>query len=248
MPAPAAMEAPALAERPLHDLEAMHDAATALVAAQTEMVADGASPLADVLGATGSSPAPLREWDHVPPGDACDEASGGQFYYHAHAAHERVPGEHGHFHLFLRPGAAALDPAPDTRYPHADPHAPASRIAHLVAISVDAHGRPFRLFTTNRWVCDETWYRAADVIGFLPHFDVTGAAAPARLARWLAAMVALFTPQIADLLHARDAAIAKAHAAGNGNVLEDRALQELSETRIDLGTQIAAVERALGLS
>lgn len=226
------------------DLEAMHDAAGTIVAAQTEMVRAGTTPVADVLRGA----APYREWDHYPEGDARDPRSGGQFYYHAHAAHERAPGEHGHFHLFLRPPLAGIGAEPDKRYAHADPHAPDARIGHLVAISMDAHGRPFRLFTTNRWVCDETWYPARTVAGFLPRFSVEGADAPPRLTRWLGAMVALFRPQIEDLLDTRDAAIAAAHAAGSTDVLEDRALQNTSETAIDLAAQIVAVERALGLT
>ena len=226
------------------DIEAMHDAAAALVAAQTEMVAAGSAPLADILGSTRK----FREWDHVPPGDARDPQSGGQVYYHAHAAHERAPGEHGHFHLFLRPPLAGTMPEPDARYPHADPHPPSDRIAHLVAISLDAHGVPFRLFTTNRWVCDETWYQAADVIALLPRFSVANAPTPPRLNRWLDAMTVLFRPQIEHLLHARDAAIAQAHANGNADVLEDRALHILSETPIALAPRIAAIERALGIS
>ena len=42
------------------------------------------------------------EWDHYPDGDVYDFETHGQYYYHAHPKEER-PGEHGHFHTFLRP-------------------------------------------------------------------------------------------------------------------------------------------------
>ncbi|HSR70967.1 MAG TPA: hypothetical protein VLL72_01180, partial [Kiloniellales bacterium] len=43
------------------------------------------------------------EWDHYPPGDVYDRESHAQYYYHAHPPEQRFPGEHGHFHTFLRP-------------------------------------------------------------------------------------------------------------------------------------------------
>ena len=42
------------------------------------------------------------EWNHYPDGDIYDSISHSQFYYHAHPPEER-PGEHGHFHTFIRP-------------------------------------------------------------------------------------------------------------------------------------------------
>ena len=43
-------------------------------------------------------------------------------------------------------------------------------VSHLVAIALDYAGEPIRLFTTNRWVTGETWYRADDVIKMLDCF------------------------------------------------------------------------------
>ncbi len=50
----------------------------------------------------------VEEWAHFPPGDVIDAFTQSQYYYHAHAAEERVAGEHGHFHTFVRP--KKLDP------------------------------------------------------------------------------------------------------------------------------------------
>ena len=53
------------------------------------------------------------EWDHYPEGDVYDFETHGQYYYHAHPKEER-PGEHGHFHTFLRPDGMppGIRPAP----------------------------------------------------------------------------------------------------------------------------------------
>ncbi len=116
----------------------------------------GKNPVTEVLGGADV----VEEWSHFPPGDVIDTSTQSQYYYHAHAAEERVAGEHGHFHTFVRP--QKLDPtlAPAALSTNAKPDDPASWVMHLVGISTDASGRLIRLFTTNRWVTDEAWYGA----------------------------------------------------------------------------------------
>ncbi|WP_224407570.1 hypothetical protein [Afifella sp. IM 167] len=240
------MTGPDLRSLPQHQLEAMHDAAARVLKCQARLTARNSSPVAEALKDAGK----FEEWGHYPPGDVEDATTGSLFYYHAHAADERAEGEHGHFHIFVRPPRLGLSPEPDARYEGADPHAPEARIAHLVALSMDAHGRPMRLFATNRWVSDETWYPGKTVAGLVSRFAVGKAGPSAELNAWLTAMVCLFQPQIAGLLEERDRVLAR--AAGSrpldaGTILEDRALQNLCETPIDLLVQIRAVEEALGI-
>src|SRR3546814_8384282 len=104
------------------------------------------------------------EWDHYPPGDVYDHETHGQYYYHAHAADQRFDGEHGHFHTFVRPKGMppGVRPAPLPGF--AAPADPNDALSHLVAIAMTPGGLPFRLFTVNRWVTGEVWYRAEDVI------------------------------------------------------------------------------------
>ena len=45
-------------------------------------------------------------------------------------------------------------------------------VSHLIAIAIDFRGEPIRLFTTNRWVTGETWYRAEDVTRMLDRFVI----------------------------------------------------------------------------
>jgi hypothetical protein len=184
------------------------------------------------------------QWDHYPKGDVFDPASHAQYYYHAHPEKDR-PAEHGHFHTFLRPGGMpkGVKPAPLADYvPPADPNA---ALSHLVGISMDAYGAPTSLFTTNRWVTDETWYRAEDVVRMLDFFAVDLAHPSWPVNRWIGALVALFRPQIEHLVKQRDAAIAAATRRSRGNVYENRALAILSAMAIDIDQQIAAIEAAL---
>ena len=46
---------------------------------------------------------PFYLLDHYPKGDVFDPDSHAQWYYHAHDRNDR-PGEHGHFHTFIRGG------------------------------------------------------------------------------------------------------------------------------------------------
>jgi hypothetical protein len=182
--------------------------------------------------------------DHYPKGDVYDAASHAQWYYHAHEKRDR-PDEHGHFHTFMRgrglPGVLNLSPEQQTKAEAND------LVCHLVAISMDRSGWPVKLFTTNRWVTGETWFKAADVIAMLDRFDVRLGRPSWIVNRWLSAMVILFRPQIAGLLHARDARIGAWRAAhpDTNDPLEDRRLEVTSELAIDVEAQLDAVTRRL---
>lgn len=159
------------------------------------------------------------EWTHYPRDDHVDAASGARFYYHAHPAGERAPGEHGHFHLFVpadgEPGA----------------------ISHLVGISLDAKGLPLRLFTTNRWVTGEAWRDAAILSAQLPQFALRARGPLAPVARWLEAMVHLYDDVVVALLHERDERLARDAAA-----LEDRSLHIVSQRTVSLPDRLGRIQ------
>jgi hypothetical protein len=202
----------------------------------------------------------IEPWRHYPAGDAYDGATHAQYFYHAHA-----PGacaEHGHFHTFLRARGmpAAVRPlvlpelaiAGNPAAPAANPSAPQAHEdgdpwSHLVAIAMDEAGRPIRLFTTNRWVTGETWYRAADVAAMLDRFALGKAGPSARLDVWVSAMIGLFKPQIAALVEARDEAVMgwRRSRRGKIHVFEDRRLEITSALDIDVEAQRRAVAGAL---
>lgn len=221
-------------------LDAMREGGRAVLAATAELARAGDNPVSALLAGQGA----FYEWDHYPKGDVYDPATGAQYYYHAHPAGER-PGEHGHFHAFLRPRGMppGIAPAPVPDRP--DGAAADAALCHLVAIGMDFDGRPAALFATNRWVTGETWYRAEDAIAMLDRFAVDRAPPSPAVNRWITGLVALFRPTIAGLLAARDDALAAWQAAHPGaNAYEARDLNVVAEAAISVADQIAAVEAA----
>lgn len=186
------------------------------------------------------------EWNHYPDGDVYDSETHAQFYYHAHPAAER-PGEHGHFHTFLRPGGMPSDIRPAPVSDFEPPEDTDDALSHIVAISMDRKGFPIKLFATNRWVTGEVWYTAADVCRLLYLFNIDHAQPSWPVNLWITNMLVLFRPQIKTLIHARDRAVAaweRSHP--DENVYEDRRLEVASEMAIDVDAQLRAVEQALG--
>ena len=198
----------------------MHDAGQAaadVLAVQWHYASQGRS----LAGAALAGARRFVEWAHYPRDDHVDPASGARFYYHAHPADERAPGEHGHFHLFV----------PAAREPGA--------ISHLAGISLDAKGLPLRLFTTNRWVTGDAWSDAATLAARLPGFALRAHGPLAPVARWLAAMVHLYADVIVTLLHERDRRL-----AARADALEDRSLHIVSERPVCLSDRLGRLEAA----
>jgi len=222
-------------------LEAMAEAAEEVINCHRVLAKTGDNIVGELL----SDIETFYEWDHYPEGDIFDPESHSQFYYHAHPEDER-PGEHGHFHTFLRPAGMpdGIKPAPVPVYePKEDPD---DELSHLIAISMDKYGVPIRLFTVNRWVSADVWYEAADVITFLDHFDMDIAHPSWVVNRWVTGMVQLFHPQIAALIHARDAKIAEWQAAHpDTNVFTDHDLETTSLTEIAIDDHVAKITAAL---
>jgi hypothetical protein len=175
------------------------------------------------------------EWDHYPDGDAYDPASESQYFYHAHAADQRFPGEHGHFHTFVRPyGLTHLLPDGDAP--------PRDALTHLIAVSIDTDGRATRLFTTNRWVTAERWYPAATTVQLLPTFEMTGDTPAPEVNGWLTALLRLYRADIAALMTARDKRLANGGGIVTEGALDDRTLEVTSLQEIDVPARVRAVE------
>ena len=99
--------------------------------------------VAEVLRGQGE----FLELDHYPKGDVYDWETHSQFYYHAHR-----PGEHGHFHTFLRERGMPKDCRPVEQSEAAFMQERDDTLSHLIAISMNRAGFPIGLFTTNRWI------------------------------------------------------------------------------------------------
>ncbi len=167
----------------------------------------------------------MQQWNHYPADDASDPVSGYRWYYHAHPG-PQADTEHGHFHVFA--AASTL--------------ANAGRYTHLIGLSVSADGMPQRAFTSNRWVTNEVYAPAGTVLRKLQHFALRTPSELALVHRWLAAVIALFRPQITAVLVARDQRLESAQAM-RPNVFEDRRTMLLSQCRLDLRQQMACLDR-----
>ena len=224
-----------LEELPRVTLQAMLEAGREALEWRRILAKSGDNLVGEVLKHEG----PFYILDHYPKGDVVDPESHAQWYYHAHDKKER-PGEHGHFHTFMRgggmPEGVAPAPLPDLA-PKADRH---DLVCHLIAISMDRAGWPTGLFTTNRWVTGETWYAAHDVAAMLDGFDLRMGKPSWPVNRWLTAMLILFRPQIEDLLQQRDERIRawqREHPEAE-NVYEDRRLEVTSQMPISVEAQV----------
>lgn len=221
------------------ELTAMHEAATEVVLCQRVLAKTGDNVVSEILRDAGT----FFEWHHYPKGDVYDAEYHAQYYYHAHPEGQRVPGEHGHFHAFLRPFGMPEEVKPLPLPDYKPARNRNDELSHLVGISMDGAGQAIRLFTTNRWVTGETWYAADDVAAMLDRFVIDHARPSWPTNRWITAMIRLFRPQIVTLLHQRDRCIAEHAAQGRSrNVYEDRDLEVTSELRISVPDQIVALE------
>ena len=189
---------------------------------------------------------PFYVLDHYPKGDVFDPESHAQWYYHAHDKKDR-PGEHGHFHTFMRGGGMPEGIAPASLPDLAPKSDKQDLVCHLIAISMDRAGWPVGLFTTNRWVTGETWYAARDVSAMLDRFDVRMGKPSWPVNRWLTQMLVLFRPQIEALLRERDERMRvwqRDHPEVE-NIYEDRRLELTSQTPISVEAQGDALEKTL---
>lgn len=209
-----------------------------------------------VLGKSGSNlvlealdGAEFVELEHYPPGDVHDPETHSQFYFHAHPPSPTRAPDFGHFHTFLRHGALPAHATPAVLPGNAVARETSAVTTHLVAISMDRYGRPTALFTTNRWVTDETVYPADVLVPALSAFEIDVAHPSWPLNRWITAMMTLYRTEIADLLRERDAVLAReAQARPDAEILNDRALEVTSWHAIDLESKLAEVRALINLT
>jgi len=238
-PGPIAFE-----ELPAARLARMAEAGQRLIATARILAKTGDSVVDEVTRDCG----PLHPYAHYPEGDVVDRESGAQFFYHLHPVPPLAAGSagaetalNGHFHCFIpAPGGGETSGLPRLRR--------GSGMAHLVAVEVDRHSLPVRLFTTNRWVTDETWVEARAAARLADRFVVELARPSLSAAIWISSLVRLFQPQIAALLAARDAAVAAlARARPGSDPYEDRSLEVPSAMAVSVEAQMAGLRSALAL-
>ncbi len=224
---------------PQEALLAMREAGREINECYRVLKKGGSNVVREIIAGTET----FYEWNHYPDGDVYDQETHAQYYYHAHRGTEN---EHGHFHTFLRkkgmPSSCKPVDHPDkSEWPKGD-----DALTHFVAISMDSYGFPFRLFSTNRWVTGESWYRSEDVCQLIDRFVIDHAYPSWPANRWISAMFVLFRPEIEALVTERDAVVeAWKHNHEDGDVLEDRDLEITAATAISVEDAITRVEKAL---
>ena len=188
------------------------------------------------------------EWDHYPEGDVYDFETHDQYYYHAHPKEER-PGEHGHFHTFLRSDGMppGIRPAPVEDFTMLEN--PDDALSHLGTIAMDPKGFPVKLFTTNRWVTGEVWHEARDVYRFLHRFEIDMTHPSWLVNVWVPNMVTMFRLKLQELHDLRDKTVETCKQKyPDRNVFEDRDLEVTSECSVNLDAQMVSVAAALAES
>lgn len=229
-----------LAGLPLEQLRQMSAAGEEILECYRVLKKAGSNVVAEVLRHQGT----FYQWNHYPPGDSVDWQTNSQYYFHAHPQDQRG-GEHGHFHCFMRYDGIPRSAKPaKLETPQADND---DRIgAHLIAISMDKAGYPVGLFTTNRWVTDETWYEAKHVAAMVDKFLIDHTHPSWATNQWLSAMFRLFGSEMKALAQARDHEVATQVKGNPGkDVFEDRGLEITSHRAISVNKKITAVHRAL---
>ena len=187
--------------------------------------------------------APALQWERLPADDAVDASGRYQWFYHSHAPEDRPGGpEHGHIHLFAtRALWESLAATPDERaFRHlcGNPRRNTGT-RHLIAIGIDPKGLPISLFTVNSWVTGDLMLAADATAQVLAAIELdTGYP---DIDRVIVSLARLCREEIRLLLARRDETLKTRDPC---EVLEDRTLEVLSETAIDLDESIA---RALQL-
>jgi hypothetical protein len=166
------------------------------------------------------------EQQHFPEFDLKSKNEKSLCFFHRHDAKQT---DAGHFHVFQH-------------------HEPAD--VHLLAIALNWHGRPYRLFSVNRWVTGESWMPAAQTWQQFKKWRIRAerkwddalrvcrssehaAQDLAQVGLWLEALIACLEPEIKACLRARDQSLAAWVERKPGvNLLEDQSLEVLSELAI----------------
>lgn len=205
-------------------------AADALIVCLQKFIDAGQAPLSAAVGEAATP----KLWQHYQPAEAMaiDGRPGAlHYYYHAHPTPGAHAAEHGHFHLFAQLG---------------EDQDGVARYTHLIAIGVDARGLPIRLFTTNRWVTDETWLPADRLIALAEQIADDRPSRSDPIDGWLRAQLGVFAPQIAGLLRHRDRRMAaRRQGGGRPGLFEDRRMHVVSQCLVSVERQLTALDHVI---
>ncbi|MBS1270862.1 MAG: hypothetical protein MAG794_01830 [Gammaproteobacteria bacterium] len=195
----------------------------------------------NVVGECLKNQGTFTKFNHYPKGDVYDWATHSQYYYHTHRG---IGDEHGHFHTFMRARGMpeCAEPVPydgDVEWPSG-----VDAVSHIIAVSMDKYGYPIGLFATNRWVTDETWYTADNVIAMAEHYKIDHAYPNWPVNLWITAMFRLFRYEIRALLEHRDEIVGGWKHEGV-DTFEDRNLEVTGFILVTVEEQLQDICKAL---
>ena len=190
-----------------------------------------------------------RQWEHYPEDDVIDRSAGYQYFYHSHSPEDRKNEEHGHFHLFARLDSDKHEIEANTETKFLDklksePVRQSNKV-NLLCISLDAKGLPISMSTVNRWVTSDHLLSWNSTLTLLKGFHISTPGYE-TVNQWLEAILGLFLPEIVDMLVQRDLKLAALAESNNyqSDLLDDKNIELLSETGIDIDQKIAGVYEA----
>ena len=154
-----------------------------------------------------------HENEKFPTGELNFAGSGWRGFYHCHAAADKNPEEHGHFHLFVCCGE--------------------EQWTHVAALSIDNQGQPRSWFTVNQWVTGANWLSANKTLLLLD--DIHVPAESGLTEQFLLSMLGLYHDDLSELLFERDRRLTQINAGANMDVtLKNRSVYVLSSQLIVL--------------
>ena len=204
---------------PTELLDRCYQAGMALEGLQDSLAADRRTPVDVVMN--GNPPA---DWEMYPwQGGITDQRTSSQYFYHSHPDYK---GEHGHFHTFV---------------------VHKRKLAHLIAIGMDARGRINKLYTFNRWSPGDHYFPADTLKTLLPRFQIRNVKElDRRLHEFINHALLLFRLEIEALFRERDETFARYREEHDGqSPYEDRALEITSSRVVNVKVQIARLRAEL---
>jgi len=145
-------------------------------------------------------------------GGVLDEKTGYRVFFHAHRKKE-----YGHFHTFYEKSNGDL--------------------VHLVMVSMDKKGYPIMLSTVNRWVTGEVFVKADELKRRFLNFKMNDALFPdERIGAFVRELFTEFETEILQLIEQRDEAIYDYVKKNAREPFDDREVEILSSTNIEIKT------------
>lgn len=230
-----------LEDLPRDELEAMIEAGNDVLECHRVLRQTNDNIVGELLRDAGT----FYQWRHYPKGDVFDRTSHSQYYYHAHPKAQR-PGEHGHFHTFMRAKGMKQGVVPVEYHGEAEWPTGNDALSHLIAISMDSKGFAIGLFTVNRWVTGEAWYAADNVCDMVDDFVIDHARPSWPVNRWITGILRLFRPLVKDLVRERDRTVEDWRQSHPGDTFQDKKLEITSQEGISVDRQIARLRAIAG--